>query len=134
MRFSTPSEAADYWSISDEIDVPEDQPISWADIERDVGAWLSNEMQRSVFSGLQRLGQLIKATGDRDLVDLWRKLQVSDNFYYMFMGSGGPGIVHSYFSPMDTPLGGYVALSNVLLDLSTRIPVLRDKGSRGKSR
>ncbi|MFQ5871254.1 MAG: glycoside hydrolase family 57 protein [Candidatus Geothermarchaeales archaeon] len=136
MRFSTPSETSERWEAADEIDVPDEAPISWADIERDTGAWLGNEMQRSVFAGLERLGPIVKGQGDVELLDLWRKLQVSDNFYYMFTGSGGPGIVHSYFSPMDSPLGGYIAFSNILLDLSMRTSHMSERGggTGGKGR
>jgi alpha-amylase len=54
LRFATASEAAWRNPARDIYDVPPWASISWAD-ERDLSAWLGNEMQRSSFSLLSRL-------------------------------------------------------------------------------
>ena len=45
--FSTPSEVAKKLQVVSAANVP--NPISWADEERDLTAWLGNEMQQEAF-------------------------------------------------------------------------------------
>ena len=44
-NFATPSEVIDRYEVKSDLDVP--NYISWADTERDLSAWLSNDLQRS---------------------------------------------------------------------------------------
>ena len=50
IKFITPSEITKF-EVKDSLDVP--FAISWADIERDVSAWLDNEMQHECFNELE---------------------------------------------------------------------------------
>ena len=49
-KFRTPSEVVKQHKPVSSIDIPE--PISWADEERDVTAWLGNELQQEAFNKL----------------------------------------------------------------------------------
>ncbi|MDR2727296.1 MAG: glycoside hydrolase family 57 protein, partial [Deltaproteobacteria bacterium] len=80
-RFLTPLEAARTYPVAARIDVP--QYISWADAERDLTAWLGNDMQLDAMEALYRLEGKILTTGNPDLLGVWRRLQTSDHFYYM---------------------------------------------------
>ena len=94
---------------------------SWADTARDAGAWMGNDMQRSALKRIYACGERIRESRDGELIEVWRKLQTSDHFYYMSTASGADGAVHSYFSPFDTPYDAFIAYMNVLKDLEFRL-------------
>ncbi len=102
----TPSEAVEKHEVKDEIDVPEWGTISWAD-ERDLSAWLGNEMQQRCFKLYQELEAYVKALGDPTILRIWRLLGVSDHYYYMATKRGATEEVHSYFSPHKSPILSY---------------------------
>ncbi len=122
LRFSTPSEVIRDHEPVDSIDVPESEgAISWADAERDTSAWIGNTMQNQCFAVIEGLERRVKKSGDKDFLEVWRLLQTSDHLYYMYVGGGGPGVVHSYFSPMGSPIDAYVAMNRVLFDFIQRL-------------
>lgn len=117
-NFKTPSEVIDSYDAVGTIDVP--HVISWADIERDLSAWLGNPMQSNAFHELYKLEKKIKNTGDEKLITDWRKLQISDHFYYMCTKYFADGDVHKYFNPYDSPYDSYINFMNVLDNLRGR--------------
>jgi alpha-amylase len=119
--FMTPSEVAAAYEPVGTVDVP--HAISWADIERDLSAWLGNPMQSSAIHELYRLEEKVKRTGDKRLLDDWRKLQISDHFYYMCTKYFADGDVHKYFNPYDSPYDSYINFMNVLDHLRSRCAV-----------
>jgi alpha-amylase len=119
LRFATPSEVVERYEPVGEIDAPE--PVSWADLERDLSAWLGNAMQRLALERESRLEALVKAVGDPKLLRLWRLLSISDHYYYMSTKGGGPGEVHSYFSPYPTPYHAFYAFLSAISDFEARV-------------
>ena len=117
-NFKTLSEAVAAYDAVGTIDVP--YTISWADIERDLSAWLGNSMQENALSELYRLEHRVKSTDDRDIIADWRKLQTSDHFYYMCTKYFADGDVHKYFNPYDSPYDSYINFMNVLDNLDYR--------------
>jgi alpha-amylase len=118
-NFKTTSELVrDYEPVA-ELDVP--YLVSWADVERDVSAWLGNRMQQSAANDLYQLEKPILATKDRALIEDWRNLQVSDNFYYMCTKWFNDGDVHKYFNPYDTPYDAFITFMNVFSDVMIRL-------------
>lgn len=130
-RFLTPSEAVKELRVYGEFSVP--GFISWADEERDVSAWLGNEMQRDAFDSLNKLEADIKALHNKDLLQTWRTLQTSDHFYYMSTKKGNDGGVHAYFSPYASPYEAFINYMNVLTDLALRIKAQRSTATIGTS-
>ncbi len=118
IRFRTPSETAEDIPVS-ELDIH--HPVSWADIERDLSAWLGNKMQNAAIHELYALENSIKKSGDKKLLDSWRKLQTSDHFYYMCTKWFADGDVHKYFNPYDSPYDSYVGFMNILNDIVARM-------------
>jgi alpha-amylase len=116
--FKTPSEIVQCYEAVDTIDVP--HLISWADIERDLSAWLGNAMQSNAIHELYRLEKKIKKAGDEKIIADWRKLQTSDHFYYMCTKYFADGDVHKYFNPYDSPYDSYINFMNVLDNLQNR--------------
>ena len=117
--FSTPSEVAENLQVVSAVHVP--NAISWADEERDVSAWLGNEMQKEAFHKLYDLGEKVLRSGDRELMIDYRNLQVSDHFYYMSTKFFSDGEVHSYFNPYKTPYDAFINYMNVLSDFKIRV-------------
>ncbi|MBP8305060.1 MAG: glycoside hydrolase family 57 protein [Phycisphaerae bacterium] len=116
--FRTPSEVAARYPAMDAVDVP--NLISWADMERDLSAWLGNAMQSNAIHELYRLEKKVKASGDPRILSDWRKLQTSDHFYYMCTKWFSDGDVHKYFNPYDSPYESYINFMNVLDHLRSR--------------
>jgi alpha-amylase len=117
-NFKTPGEVIQCYDAIDTVDVP--HIISWADTERDISAWLGNAMQSNAIHELYRLEKKIKKTKDNDIIADWRRLQVSDHFYYMCTKYFADGDVHKYFNPYDSPYDSYINFMNVLDNLHSR--------------
>lgn len=118
---STPSDVLDRHQPVGEIDVDDFSTISWADIERDTSCWLGNTMQWAYYQAVRSLAPLVKESRDVELKRIWRYLQSSDHLYYMFTAGGGPGEVHSYFSPYGTPWDAFITCISVYEDFKARL-------------
>jgi alpha-amylase len=123
--FSTPSQLVDNLKPISEIHVP--YPISWADEERDLTAWLGNDLQDDAYDQLYELEEEIISSGDKDLINDWRYLQTSDHFYYMCTKWFSDGDVHKYFNHYDSPYDAYINYMNVLSDFRIRLSNLISK-------
>jgi len=118
-RFSTPREAAVNHQPVAKIDAP--YPVSWADLERDITAWVGNPLQDASLEHLYKTEKMVLKTRDPRIIDTWRKLQTSDHFYYMCTKWSSDGAVHSYFSPFSSPEDAYVTYANVLNDFKLQL-------------
>lgn len=117
--FSTPSEVARNLQPVSVINVT--YPISWADEERDLTAWLGNEMQQEAFNKLYEISGKIRKANDPKLEKDWNYLQVSDHFYYMCTKFFSDGAVHSYFNPYQSPYDAFINYMNILNDFIIRV-------------
>ena len=122
-RFLRPSEAVRELTPAGDLSFP--RVTSWADTERDASAWCGNKMQQGSLSRIyapQELcaGREIYSPAMEEVRETWRRLQTSDHFYYMSTKGFGDGIVHSYFSPFESPYDAFIAYNNILRDLSSR--------------
>lgn len=117
--FATPSELINRYEAKDKISSV--SPMSWADEERDLTAWLGNDLQNDAFEQLYSLQEAVYKSGDADILNAWRKLQTSDNFYYMCTKWFSDGDVHKYFNHYDSPYQAYINYMNVLSDLRLQL-------------
>jgi alpha-amylase len=117
--FMTLSQAIDAYPPERDFDSP--RMISWADSERDLSAWLGNAMQSNALHELYKLEVKVKARGDEAMLADWRRLTISDHFYYMCTKYFADGDVHRYFSPYESPYDSYINFMNVLDNLRTRV-------------
>jgi alpha-amylase len=117
--FMTLSRAVQAYAPVAELDIP--HMISWADMERDLSAWLGNAMQSNALHELYRLEEAVKASGDLQLLHDWRRLQTSDHFYYMCTKWFADGDVHKYFNPYESPYDSYINFMNCLDNVRTRL-------------
>jgi len=96
-------------------------PISWADEERDITAWLGNDLQKEAFNKLYELNSEITNITDSEILQDWEYLQTSDHFYYMSTKWFSDGEVHAYFNPYKDPYEAFINYMNVLSDFSLRV-------------
>jgi alpha-amylase len=118
-KFMTPTEVADTLQPVSAISVP--SPISWADEERDITAWLGNELQSAALEKLYTLSEKVKKCNDEKMNKDWEYLQSSDHFYYMATKFFSDGAVHAYFNPYETPYDAFMNYMNVLSDFEIRV-------------
>jgi len=118
-EFLTPREAAAKHQPVAPLNVP--FAISWADEERDLTAWLGNELQLEAFEELYKVRDKVKAVNDPALNYDYRCLQASDHFYYMCTKLFSDGAVHKYFTPYDSPYEAFINYMNVLSDFIARV-------------
>jgi alpha-amylase len=127
----------DWATVGEAIRGPPREPLSvpytmtWADQNRDLGAWLGNDLQRSAFEAAKKVGLVVRQANDPRILTDWRKLLTSDHFYYMYVsGHGADQGVHEYFSSYGSPYDAYANYMNSLTDLRRRahaalgVPVL----------
>ena len=117
--FATPAEVAKKYKPVSGIDV--EDPISWADEERDLTAWLGNELQREAFGKVYAMTEKLSIVNDPDLWEDFGHLQESDHFYYMCTKFFSDGEVHKYFNPYDTPYEAFINYMNVISDFQIRL-------------
>ena len=117
--FVTPSEAVKKHKAVGELDV--EDAISWADEERDLTAWLGNELQQEAFQKVYAMTEKLSIVGDPELWEDFGHLQESDHFYYMCTKFFSDGEVHKYFNPYDTPYEAFINYMNVISDFQIRL-------------
>ncbi|MCK5282350.1 MAG: alpha-amylase, partial [Nanoarchaeota archaeon] len=89
--------------------------------ERDLSAWLGNNMQKSALGKIYEIEGMIKNSRDDELIADWRKLQTSDHFYYMCTKWFSDGDVHKYFNPYESPYDSFIAFMNIINDVDKRL-------------
>jgi len=128
LNFSTPSEVIANLQPVSAIHVP--YPISWADEERDLSAWLGNELQKEAFDKLYQLKERMRNCTDSVVLKDWDYLQTNDHFYYMCTKFFSDGEVHKYFNPYGTPYEAFINYMNVLSDFKIRLNAVVPKSAK----
>lgn len=123
IEFATVSEAAKKAQPVAVLHCP--HAMSWADEERDVTAWLGNELQNEAFEKLYALAPKVKALKNKDFEFVWHFMQTSDHFYYMATKWFSDGDVHSYFNPYGSAYEAFINYMNVLADFEIELSKAR---------
>ena len=118
-NFVTPAEAVKKYKPVADLAV--EDPISWADEERDITAWLGNELQSEAFKKVYAMTEKLSIVNDPELWEDFGHLQESDHFYYMCTKFFSDGEVHKYFNPYDTPYEAFINYMNVISDFQIRL-------------
>lgn len=132
VRSLTPSEAAASFGRGERPVLDAHAPVSWADTERDLSAWRGNHLQEAAFAGIYALESAVKALKNPALLDIWRRLQTSDHFYYLCTKYWSDGDVHKYFSPYESPYEAYRRYSHALAGFRMTIEVLKEESGKRK--
>lgn len=123
--FQTPSEVLANYSPMAKVDVS--QFMSWADAERDITAWVGNDMQQDASEALYALEDRVLATGNEDIIRTWTRMQTSDHFYYMCTKWFADAEVHARFTPFQSPYDAYINYMNVLADFTLVLESVEQK-------
>ncbi len=125
LNFKTPSELIKDFQPVAPLTAP--YPTSWADEERDLSAWLGNDLQKEAFDKLYALQKDVEEANDPDLTRDWNYLQASDHFYYMCTKFFSDQAVHNYFNPYGSPYDAFINYMNVLSDFVIRLEETLDR-------
>jgi alpha-amylase len=124
IKFKTPSEVIKTIKPIGVLSYP--LTTSWADSERDISAWVGNSLQESAIEHLysfeskfNEYSKFLESEFFDEVIELWRKLQTSDHFYYMSTKNWEDGNVHKYFSPYNSPYDAYINFMNAISNLET---------------
>ncbi|MBQ5541304.1 MAG: hypothetical protein IIU03_13825, partial [Bacteroidales bacterium] len=79
--FATPSEVVKNFQPISVLNVS--QFTSCADEERDLSAWMGNNLQQQAIDTLNSLQRLVRAIDNPILTSDWNRLQTCENFLYM---------------------------------------------------
>lgn len=118
-RFRTPQEVSQVLQPVGAIHAP--YPVSWADEERDITAWLGNELQNQAVDSLYDLYSKVMHCEDEKLKRDWDRLQASDHFHYMSTKWFSAGEVHKQFNPYPGAYEAFINYMNVLADFEQRL-------------
>ena len=130
LEFATPAEVIKKLQPVSAIHVP--QPISWADEERDLTAWLGNELQKEAFDKLYQMKERMRDCTDKRMQKDWNYLQTNDHLYYMCTKFFSDGEVHKFFNPYANPYEAFINYMNVLSDFSLRLNALVPKNAKDR--
>ena len=119
VEFATASEASKKLQPVAVLHCP--YAMSWADEERDVTAWLGNDLQNEAFQKLYSLAPRVKKVKNKDFEYVWHFMQNSDHFYYMATKWCSDGDVHSSFNPYDSAYEAFINYMNVLADFEIEL-------------
>ncbi|MDA3882982.1 MAG: glycoside hydrolase family 57 protein [Bacteroidales bacterium] len=117
--FSTPSDIIKKAQPVSVLSVPNN--TSNADEERDLSAWLGNNLQLEAFNALYKNIELIHTVSDSEIIQDWYRLQSSDNFYNMstkFFADGGSPLKRN---PYSTPYEAFINFMNIVGDFNERV-------------
>ena len=119
-EFLTPGEVIQKNKLkTEELDIAE--PLTWADTERDLSAWIGNDLQKDIAYRLYGLEKKVTASKNTYIINQWRQLQTSDHFYYVCTKWSNDGDVHKYFNPYNSPYDAYINYMNILRDLEFKL-------------
>jgi alpha-amylase len=120
MSFAWPSDVIEMTNYIPEL-LSFPYPVSWADTERDLSAWLDNDFQFNACDAFYEILSEIKSKKRYDLLDAARRLSTSDHYYYMCTKYFQDGDVHKYFSPYQSPENAYIYYMNALASLRDQL-------------
>ena len=95
--------------------------MSWADEERDITAWIGNDLQNEAFGKLYAMKDKVRSLKNKDFEYVWNFMQTSDHFYYMATKWLSDGDVHSYFNPYGSSYEAFINYMNVLSDFQIEV-------------
>ena len=127
LGFATPSEIAKNNKAADSVNIP--HPISWSDEERDLTAWLGNELQRDTFNLLYKLAPTVAKINEHEITNEYLHLQSADHFYYMSTKMFSQGAYRAQTTPYDSPYTAYINYMNVLNDFIIKIGYKENKNA-----
>ncbi|MEG1554219.1 MAG: glycoside hydrolase family 57 protein [Rikenellaceae bacterium] len=126
LQFATPSEVVKSTKSCDTIGVT--AAISCANARRNLSTWLENELQREAFSQLYSLGDDIRKSGNKSLIEAWEILQSSDHFCTISFKDEERHHGHNRDFSIQSPYDAFINYMNVIADLILQVKESKSKG------
>lgn len=105
--------------------------VTWADEERDITAWLGNELQEEAFGKLYAQRGRVHELNDPDFNHVWNFLQTADNFYWMATKWFTDDGQQNGGSPYGSSYEAFINYMNVLNDFTNELEKrYEDKGTK----
>lgn len=117
-KILTPSETIKAFQPVSVLSVP--NVTSWSNEERDVSAWLGNNLQTEANNALYALSDSMRFIEDPVIIEDWIKLQNNNHLHFMNTNFFGLGEGFDK-NPYATPYEAFINFMNILGDLSERI-------------
>lgn len=131
LEMATPAEVASTNQSVGALNV--EHPISWADEEKDLTAWLGNELQQEAFNKLYDLRSKMDKVKDPEILMDWKYLQNSNHLRFMSTKFFSTGKVFTVVNPYESPYDAFINFMNILSDLTLRVDRLLAETSNGSS-
>jgi alpha-amylase len=125
LQWVTPSEVVELYRASREYSCR--FLTSWTDGERDLSAWMNNDLQREALARVQALEKDIIAANDPDLTHAWANMQTANHFHWMSTKGGADGAEHSPLIPYPSPREAHDRFMHVLDDLQALLAKCRSR-------
>ncbi|MCT4674383.1 MAG: glycoside hydrolase family 57 protein [Prolixibacteraceae bacterium] len=119
VEFDTPSKTIEELQTISAVHVT--YPISWSDEERDLSAWLGNDLQKEAFAKLYDIQPLMNECKDQEKCREWNYLQSSDHFNYMSTKWFSDGQVQWRETPYESPYDAFINYMNVINDFRIQL-------------
>jgi len=127
LEFDLPSEVIKKYNPIAEYDVFELSSISWADSDKDVSAWLGNEMQLRSFEKVMELRDKVLSLNNKEFYKIWQLFTQSDIYYYMCKKSQADQDVHQYFNHYKSSEKAFISFMEILSDFKAQIEIEKFK-------
>jgi len=119
LKLTTPSEAVETLQPVASLNV--EHTISWSDEERDITAWLGNDMQEDAFKTVAKIAEMMQTVTDAGFLKEWSRLKASNHFLYMSTKEKADGTPNKRFTPYKSPYDAFINYMNVLNDFGIRV-------------
>lgn len=96
-----------------------EQPTSWKDRAELCCVWCENIMQNNMLTKIYRMEQLVTATGNVKMMEVWRMLQCADYFFYMSATDDGNNYCH--INPFYTAENAYRNYYHIITDFEIQL-------------
>ncbi len=117
--FKTPAEVLDTYYPKDIYDVPD--TISWEDKTNDCCLWGENVMQHNSIRKIYRLENMVLKSGDERIINIWRRLQAVDYFYFMCLQRRCEGDAYDLLNPFSSSKEAFQTYNTILTDFEIAV-------------
>jgi len=117
IRFMTPSQAVKKFKPLTKLNV--NHTISECDVRKDLTAWRHNIMQKKASKEIYAIKKLMNKKSE--YLEVWRKLQEADHFYYMCTKWTEDYQTHKAVNPFGNPYDAFIVYMNVLDELKRKL-------------
>lgn len=115
LRFATPAEV--WENVSPVAPISVVHPISWDGYDKDVSAWMGNELQQEAIRAIYSIAERLRMSANEVLRQDFCYLLSADHFKFMSTKDG----TYNPFSPYESSFDAFTNYMNVVSDIQIRL-------------